>query len=196
MIKHKYKQRFGAELSEMSVPFSVRATQEVSTHYIVDLWDVLENLSDVEELLFVLGVAKEEDRITLHLNSRGGSAHVGDAIMLAMNNCEAQIHVQASGIVASFATFILLNCDSFEISPFCEILCHSASFGAAGKMAETKQQADFSYQQCEKMLRYYYEGFLTEEEITRIIEQGYEMYLTSEEFCERFKKMVEYRQAK
>ena len=128
---HKYKQpRMGAELSTTSIPFSVRATQEVSNHYIVDVWDTLENLSDVEELLFVLGVAKEEDRVTLHLNCRGGSAYVGDAIMLAMNNCEAQIHVQASGTVASFATFILLNCDSFEISPFCDVLCHSATFGA------------------------------------------------------------------
>ena len=194
---HKYKQpQMGAELSTTSIPFSVRATQEVSNHYIVDVWDTLENLSDVEELLFVLGVAKEEDRVTLHLNCRGGSAYVGDAIMLAMNNCEAQIHVQASGTVASFATFILLNCDSFEISPFCEVLCHSASFGAYGKMSETKQQSDFSYKQCEKMLRYYYEGFLTEEELSRIIDQGYEHLMTSDEFVERFQKMVEYRQEK
>lgn len=196
LIKQDNTTRYGAEVSQLSVPYSVRATQEVSNHYIVDIWDSLDNLSDIEDLLFVLGVAKEEDRVTIHLNCSGGSLAVGDAIMLAMNNCEAEIHIQASGLVASFATFILLNCDSFEISPHCVLLCHSASFGAGGKMAETKQQIDFMHAQCEKMLRYYYEGFLTEEEITRIIEQGYEHWMTSEEFCERFKKMVEYKHKK
>lgn len=194
---NKYKQpRMGAELSEMSVPFSVRATQEVSNHYICDVWDTLENLSDVEDLLFILGTAKEEDHITIHLNCLGGSIYVGDAIMLAMNNCEAEVHIQASGCIASFATFILLNCDSFEISPHCVLLCHSASFGAVGKMSETKQQVDFMHKQADSMLHYYYEGFLTEDEITRIIDQGYEHWMDSKEFCDRFKNMVEYRQAK
>jgi len=146
--------------------------------------------------LFVLGVAEEHDSVTIHLNCNGGSLAVGDAIMLAMNNCEAAIHIQASGIVASFATFILLNCDSFEISPHCVLLCHSASFGAGGKMSETKQQVDFMHKQADKMLHYYYEGFLEEDEITRIIEQGYEHWMDSEEFCERFKAMVEYRHEK
>lgn len=196
MIKNKTTPRLGAEVSQFSVPFSVRATQEVSNHFIVDIWDTLENLSDVEELLFVLGVAKDEDRVTIHLNCQGGSAYVGDAIMLAMTNCNAEIHVQASGIVASFATFILLNCDSFEISPFCQLLCHSASYSSYGKMAESKQYSDFSYSQCEKMLRHYYEGFLTQEELDRIINQGYEHWMTSEEFVERFKKMVEYKEGK
>ena len=145
--------RMGAELSQTSIPFSVRATQEVSNHYIVDIWDTLENLSDVEELLFVLGIAKEEDRVTIHLNCLGGSNSVGDAIMLAMNNCAAEIHVQASGIIASFATFILLNCDSFEISPFANVLCHSCSYSSYGKMAESKQYSDFAYAQCDKMPR-------------------------------------------
>lgn len=194
MIKKKTTPRLGAEVSQLSVPFSVRATQKVSTHYIVDLWDTLENLSDVEELLFVLGIAEKQDQITIHLNCQGGSAYVGDAIMLAMNNCEAEIHVQASGTVASFATFILLNCDSFEISPFCQILCHSASYGSYGKMTESKQYSDFSYSQCEKMLHHYYEGFLTQEELDRIINQGFEHWMTSEDFVERFKNMVEYRE--
>lgn len=193
----KYKPpKFGAELSTNSMPFSVRATQEVSTKYIVDIWDELENLSDIEELLYVLGIAKEEDQVVIHLSCRGGDTSVGDAVMLAMNNCRADIHIEASGVIASFATFILLNCDSFEISPFAQILCHSAYYSSGGKMADMKQYSDFTYDQCEKMIRYYYEGFLTEEEIDRIITQKYEHWMTSEEFVKRFQKMVEYRENK
>ena len=192
----KRSTRYGADISQLSVPFSVRATQEVSTNYIIDLWDTLENLTDIEEAVFVLGIAKEEDTVTINLNSDGGSHYVGDALLLAMNNCLAEIHVRASGRICSYATFVLLACDSFEISPFCQILCHSASFGVYAKMGETKQRLEFEYKQCEDMIRYYYEGFLSDEEITRIINQGYEHWMDSKEFVERFQKMVEYRQAK
>lgn len=194
-MKNKNK-KFGAEVSTYTNPFSVRATQQVSNHYICDIWDALENLSDIEDTLFALTIAEEQDTVTLNLNSDGGAHHVGDALLMAMRNCKAPIHVVASGRVASYATFILLQCDSFEISPFCEILCHSASFGSGGKMADTLQATEFTYKLCEKMLHAYYEGFLTEEEIDRIVEQKYEHLMGTEEFVERFQHMVEYQMEK
>lgn len=181
----KIDKQFGADVSPNSLPFSVRATQQVSTHYICDIFDVLENLSDIEETLFVLGIAEEQDQVTIRLNCQGGAHTVGDALIMAMINCAAPIHIQASGVVASYATFILLQADSFELSPFADILCHSASFGYGGKMTETKEAVDFQYKQAEKLIRHYYQHFFTEEELEKII-GGYEHFMDASEFIERW----------
>lgn len=191
MKKQVINKRFGTEILPNTAPFSVRATQHVSTHYICDVFGAFESLSDIEETLFVLGIAEEHDNVTLRLNSPGGQHIVGDALIMAMRNCAAPIHIQCSGVAASYATFVLLQADSFEISPFADILCHSASFGYGGKMSETKDAIDFQYRQAEKMIRHYYEGFFTEEEINRII-GGYEHFMTVEEFVERFQARNEY----
>lgn len=191
MNKQIINKRFGTEILPNTAPFSVRATQHVSTHYICDVFGAFESLSDIEETLFVLGIAEEHDNVTLRLNSPGGQHIVGDALIMAMRNCAAPIHIQCSGVAASYATFVLLQADSFEISPFADILCHSASFGYGGKMSETKDAIDFQYRQAEKMIRHYYEGFFTEEEINRII-GGYEHFMTVEEFVERFQARNEY----
>ena len=186
----QYNKRFGADVSQTSVPFSVRATQLVSTHYICDVFDTLENLTDIEDTLFVLGIAEEHDQVTIRLNCLGGSHVVGDALIMAMNQCKAHIHAEVSGIVASYATFILLQVDSFVISPFTDFLCHGASFGFGGKMSDTKAHIDFTHNQSTKMLHYYYEHFMTPEEIDRII-NGYEHYMDCDEWIERFNRRNE-----
>jgi ATP-dependent protease ClpP protease subunit len=190
-LKQTIHKRFGSEVSPNSLPFSVRATQEVHTHYICDVFGELENLSDIEDTLFVLGIAEENDTVTIRLNSGGGAHIVGDALIMAMNKCQAPVHVIASGLVASYATFILLQADSFEISPFTDILCHCMSFGYGGKMKDTKEAVDFIHKQGEKLLKYYYDGFFTEEELQRIIE-GHEHWMDADEFVQRFTARQEY----
>jgi len=184
---NKYK-RLGAEINHNSLPYSVRVTQKVSHKYSANIWDTLENLSDVEEALFAMEIAEEGDEVTLNLNCNGGSMYVGDALLMAMRNCKANIHVVATGVVASFATFILLNADSFEISPYIEILCHSASFGSAGKMADTKEHVDFVFNQCKKFLHEEYKHFFTEEEIDDMIENKREVYMDIDEFITRYEQ--------
>ena len=188
--------RLGAEISELSLPFSVRATQRIITDYSVNIWDSLENLTDVEEAIFVLGMAEEHDTVTINLNCDGGSLYVGTAILQGMRTCRAPVHVVASGRVASFATFILLNADSFEIDPYTEILCHSAAFGSAGKMTDTLQHTQFTYAQCKKLLHSEYEVFLTEDEINHIIDSKYEHYMDVEEFITRYERRNEFLQSK
>ena len=180
--------RLGADINHNSLPYSVRVTQSIKHHYSANIWDTLENLSDVEEALFAMEIAEEGDEVTLNLNCNGGSMYVGDALLMAMRNCKANVHVVATGVVASFATFILLNADSFEISPYIEILCHSASFGSAGKMADTKEHVDFVFNQCKKFLHEEYKHFFTEDEINDMIENKREVYMDIDEFITRYEQ--------
>lgn len=185
------QKRLGANISHDSLPYSVRVLQKVSNRYFANIWDNLEHLSDVEEALFAMEMADENDEVVLNLNCNGGSMYVGDALLMAMRSCKANIHVVATGVTASFATFILLNADSFEISPYLEILCHSASFGSAGKMQDTKEHVDFTFKQCKKFLHEEYKYFFTTEEIDDMIENKREVYMDTEEFIERYQKRNE-----
>ena len=185
MNKHK---RLGADINHNSLPYSVRVLQKVSHKYSANIWDTLENLSDVEEALFAMEIAEEGDEVTLNLNCYGGSMYVGDALLMAMRNCKANVHVVATGVIASFATFILLNADSFEISPYIEILCHSASFGSVGKMQDTKEHVDFTFKQCKKFLHEEYKYFFSEDEINDMIENKREVYMDIDEFITRYEQ--------
>jgi len=182
---------FGADFSNSTTPFSVYATTRQSVDYVVNLWDSLEVLSDLDEALMVLSLANEEDTVTLRLNCDGGSHNVGDALIMAMQACKCEVHVIASGRIASYGTFILLSADSFEISPFATIMCHAASFGSYGKQGAVKEHVMFEHEQCVKMIKHYYKYFLTESEITRLLEEGHDLWMDAEEFIKRFNKRNE-----
>jgi ATP-dependent protease ClpP protease subunit len=169
---------FGADFSQTTTPFSVYAATRQSVDYVVNLWDCLETLSDIDEALMVLQLASEDDTVTLRLNMDGGSHSVGDALIQAMQSCKCEVHVIASGRIASYGTFILLSADSFEISEFATIMCHAASFGSFGKQGTVKEHVMFEHDQCVKMIKHYYKYFLTEAEITRLLEEGWELIST------------------
>jgi len=179
---------FGADFSQTTTPFSVYAATRQSVDYVVNLWDCLETLSDIDEALMVLQLASEDDTVTLRLNMDGGSHSVGDALIQAMQSCKCEVHVIASGRIASYGTFILLSADSFEISEFATIMCHAASFGSFGKQGAVKEHVMFEHDQCVKMIKHYYKYFLTEAEITRLLEEGHDLWLTAEQFIERFQQ--------
>lgn len=186
MLKNKSSKQFGNFYDGQSIPFQVRVFERQSNEWHIPIGDVIDNQLDLEQGVAALYAAEENDQVVIHLNCDGGSVDSGDSFLYAMGKCKAPIHVIVSGRAASLATFILLEADSYEISPFATILCHSASYGSAGKMADTLQHAEFTFKQCEKMLRHYYHGFLTNEEIDRIIHQKYEMYMDAQEFTERY----------
>lgn len=183
---NKQSKRFGNFYDGESIPFQARVFERVHHDYVLPIGDSLDSQVDVEQAIAILHSAEEGDTVTILLSCLGGSHHVGDGLLYAMQKCKVPIHVIGTSNIASYATFVLLEADSFELSPFCDLLFHSASFGAHGKMADTLQQAEFTFKQCEKMLRYYYKHFFTEEELNRIIYDKYEHHMDVDEFCKRF----------
>lgn len=187
--------QFGTYYDGQTVPFQVRMFERVSAEWHIPIGDAIESQLDLEQGIAALYAAEENDQVIIHLNCDGGNADIGDSFLYAMSKCKAPIHCVVTGRAASLATFILLEADSYEISPFATILCHSASYGSVGKMADTLQHAEFTFKQCEKMLRHYYHHFLTEEEIDRIINQKYEHLMDAEEFQARFQRRNELMEA-
>lgn len=187
--------KFGSYYDEESIPFQVRVMERTSLEYHIHVGDAITSQLDLEQGIAALYAAQENDQVIIHLNCDGGNADAGDSFLHAMGNCKAPIHVIASGRVASFGTFILLESHSFEISPFATLLFHSASYGSMGKMADTLEHAEFTYKQCEKLLRHYYDKFFSEEELDQIIRGKKEWYMDADEFVKRYQKRNELLQA-
>jgi ATP-dependent protease ClpP protease subunit len=183
MTKHN-KPRSGLGMDDVQ-PFAVTAYPNSYT-YNIFVQSILESPEEFSEAMAALGAAGENDRVVIFLNSSGGSLESLDSFLFELADCKAHIHIRASGIIASAATFILLSGHSFEISPYAKVLFHSATFGnyaAAGEMVET---STFLRDECERLARDYYSPILTEDELIDIFKNKKEFWMTSEEFCKRF----------
>lgn len=191
MNKNFYNKRMGMDVNFDQMPFPVSVSQKVSNVFHCDIKDTLENLSDVSSILMALRMAEETDEVIVYLNCLGGSASVLDSVLDSMSKCLAPIHVEASGTVASAATFIILNADSFEVSQGCEFMFHGASYASMGHMTTVKNHVDFTHRQTEKLLRTHYKGFFSEDEITKLIDEKVDWYMDAEEFITRFNKRNE-----
>lgn len=188
------KKHMNGECMEDLMPegFVVINNQQIINHYNIFLNDFFEHPNQFIEAVSILELAQEPDTITIHLTSGGGNIDAVDGFLAAMEDCEAEISVKASGIVASAATLVLLTADSIQITPFTEVLIHSASFGSSGKSQDVYESVTFQHKQCEKLLRHYCRGFLTDDEFHDVICNKREMLLTADDFIERFQKRNEY----
>lgn len=181
------KPRLGSELGKGITPFVVLSNPATYRHQIY----IHNNLEAPDELIAILDVlyqAQEGDQVIIHLNSGGGAIDSLDTLLSAMAACHADIHIVATGTIASAATFILLAGDSFEISPFAVLLFHACSFGVFGEAQDNLEYVQFVHKENERLMRSYYKHIFSEEEINDIIFNKRQFWMTSAEFEDRFEK--------
>lgn len=78
--------------------------------------------------------------ITVELTSPGGDVYSGLAIYDTIVNSPCQVHIQATGLIASMGLIIFLAGDTRDSSENCRFMAHSVSGGTSGKLIE--QQID------------------------------------------------------
>lgn len=194
-MKRINKSVYGSELGISTQEFSVNSYTRSSQVYNIFLQDVITSSEDFQSALTVLSVAGEDDDVNIFLSSPGGSIDAGMTLISEMRQCNAKIHVKASGTCASMAVFILLACDSFQLDSYTNLMIHSASFGHQGPVQDVVEYTRFVQKQTTKMFREFFEGFLTEEEILDVLINKKEMWMDAEEFCKRFEARQEYLEA-
>ena len=165
--------------------FAVTYTPIRSGTFNIYLVDAIETPRQFINAIEVLQTASEKDTVYIHLQTPGGSLDATDTFIQAMRECEAKIIVKASGGVHSAGTVILLEADEFTLSQNFNCLIHNGSCGAGGKFSDFKVQARHTEEYMERVMRSTYRGFLTEEEITALLE-GKDFWFFAEEFGERF----------
>jgi ATP-dependent protease ClpP protease subunit len=165
----------------------VRSASGRLTH--VYLTEAVEVPSTYNELCFTLDNAEAGDTIHIHINNPGGYISSANMLYYSIVHSKARIIGHLSGDVASAATVLTMACDDIVVNPFTQFMIHNYSGGVAGKGKEAKDQMDFVNNEINESFREYYRDFLTEEEISDVIDD-HDIWLNSREVEERWKKKL------
>ena len=139
--------------------------------------------------------AGETDVVKIYLNSGGGDVFTAIQFMRVLQETSANVVMSVEGICASAATMIMLCGESFEISDHSMFMIHTYNGGFLGKGNEIHSQAMFERKWSTNFMRSIYEGFLTSEEIDRVID-GTDIWMDSNEVIKRLKNRSKIRNKK
>ena len=84
----------------------------------------------------------EVDKITVRINSYGGSVSDGLAIFNALRNHKAAINVRVDGVAVSIASLIAMAGDTVEMAENALFMVHAPWGGAVGNSKELREYAD------------------------------------------------------
>ena len=149
--------------------------------------DIEDDLSLYRDCIEEIKEANQGDVVSLILNTRGGSLKTALAIINAIQQTEADTVAVIEGEAASAGSLIAMHCQNVELNPYSTMFIHSESFGSAGKRSEVKSQVEFSLDWVENVFRNSYYGFLTDEEMDKVLE-GKDYYFNAEQILERLKQ--------
>lgn len=133
--------------------------------------------------------ASENDVVKFYINSHGGDLFTAIQFMRVISESNATIIVSVEGACMSAATLIFLCGETYEISPHSMFMFHNYSSGVFGKGGEMYDQLQHERSWSEKLLREVYSNFLTEREITSILDNK-DIWMDGEEVIKRLKKKV------
>lgn len=149
-------------------------------YYLGDLTDRTDHL----DLVKALRAANEEDSCKIYINSNGGLTSSAVQIRTAILESMAHVTTRAEGDCCSAGTMVLLSGHEIEIVPNTVFMVHEASFGYYGKQFENKSFVDYHHDLNRTMLEDIYKGFLTEEEMERVL-RGEDLWIRESTYEER-----------
>ena len=131
--------------------------------------------------------ACKEDLVKIYINSPGGNLYTAIQFMRVLRETGATVIGSVEGACMSAATLIFLSCTAFEVSAHASFMFHNYSGGAFGKGGEMSSQLDFEKVWSKSLFHDAYEDFLTDREISGILD-GKDIWLSSVEVVERLRK--------
>lgn len=114
--------------------------------------------------------AGETDVVKIYINSPGGDLFTAIQFMRVLSETDATVVASVEGACMSAATMIFLCAEQFEVTPHSMFMFHNYSGGTFGKGGEMIDQLQHERKWSESLLREIYEDFLTEAEITSILD--------------------------
>jgi ATP-dependent protease ClpP protease subunit len=156
----------------------------------VYLTDVIDAPANYNQFCNMLQNLPEYAEVTLHINNGGG--HIDSAFMIidAIKNSEATVTAKLSGTVASAATIITMACDEIITTKYLAFMIHNYSTGMSGKGHELKAYQNFTDRELNRAFKEIYKGFLTEEEMSKVID-GQDMWINEDEVEARWLNRLE-----
>lgn len=167
---------------ELEVPLILDENKKVLTAYISNK---INEPFEYDELCHNLREADSIYKVNLYLNTPGGVIDSAFTIANAIKDSQAEVTAILNGTVASAGTIIALSCDDIIVKDHLSFMVHNYSGGIQGKGNEMKARQNFNDAHLNEAFKHFYTGFLTEDEIQRVID-GIDLWMGSEEVKERW----------
>jgi len=179
------------EDERMSDPIMISKEQNVSNTYTVYFDSAIINARDYTGLLSLLQTSSEDDIFLFRfIGCPGGRLDVALPIYNAIKNTPAETVGILESYSASAATMLFLANKQFVVMPNSSMMVHGASYGAGGHMSSVKSWTEFNDKYISKLFRDVYSGFLSEEEINKLLNENFDLDLMEEEIVSRLKAMA------
>lgn len=181
-------------MSEDNKPNRIMMTRQVANEYHLRLARPITEVDDFEEEFQLFAAAGERDIIHIDIVTPGGSLDTGHMLRRAIANTAAHTVAYIGPTCASAGTAIALACEEWEIDEMSSFMIHTASYGYVGMAPHVKANVDHSDKMINRFVRTTYAGFLTDDEIERVID-GKEVYFEGDELAQRLSAYSQFRQA-
>lgn len=178
----------------MNKPNRILMTQHVANEYHLRLARPITEVDDFEDEFQLFAAAGERDVIKIDIVTPGGSMDTAHMLCRAIQRTAAHVVAYIGPTCASAGTAIALACEEWEIDDMSSFMVHTGSYGYVGMAPHVEANVRHNTKMIERYVRLTYAGFLTEEEIERVID-GREMYFEGEELAERLTAYAQYRDA-
>jgi len=149
----------------------------------------IESSDEYIEWFDIIRHATQNDVIKIFINSYGGDLFTAIQFLRVLGETEAKIVVSVEGACMSAATIIFMCGHQFEVSEHSMFMFHNYSSGVMGKGGEMFDQLQHERVWSEKLLRDIYSDFLTEKEITSILDSK-DIWMDGDEVIKRLSKKV------
>lgn len=173
---------------DLAVPIVVNEKTKTIDMYVTG---TIEEPYIYNEMCYLLNTASEDTTINLHINTPGGIVDSAFMIANAISNSKAKVVGYLTGTVASAGTIISMACEELNATPHLSFMVHNYSGGVQGKGHEMKARQKFTDDHLNTAFKQFYSGFLTEDEMDKVIE-GADMWMGTSEVNERWANRVEY----
>lgn len=173
---------------DLDVPVLVDEDKKIIDAY---LTNAIEEPYIYNELCYLLRSTDADYTVNLHINCPGGIIDSAFMIAQAIKESKATVVANLSGTVASAGTLLALTCDELKLTPHLSFMIHNYSGGMAGKGHEMKARQKFTDDHLNAAFMHFYSGFLSEEEMEKVIE-GTDLWMNTEEVAKRWKSRVAY----
>lgn len=144
--------------------------------------------------LEALAQAGENDRVEARVNTHGGSFATGIEVANAIFTCRAPVEGILRSNCHSCGSIIFLACHTHDVGLASEMLIHTGEGDNYGTPTQSIERAKSYKRQVRALFETVYKGFLSEDELNKLIEEDKEFIFAGEEIAERLQVMYKYRE--
>ncbi|WP_053117168.1 ATP-dependent Clp protease proteolytic subunit [Pseudomonas sp. P1.31] len=192
-MKYQANNEF-VELEKIYRPKNILAKQRVSKQYVVPITGPIGEIHEYGEFVNILANAGEGDHVYIQLSSPGGSIETCDYLCRRMDECEAKITVEIGFTCASAASAIALEADAWVIYDSSTMMIHSCSYTPGyGKESDVRASSAHMNRVNREWIENIYRGFLIEEELFDVVNNGKDLYFYAEDLRDRIPRHEDYR---